>query len=179
MSASLRALRGDITTLEVDAIVNAANSRLDHVGGIARAIALAAGPELTAASLEAPPVPTGDNYATTAGDLKAKIVIHAVGPIWRGGQLKEAEILAATYRNAIAKAAELECNSVALPAISTGIYGYPVELAAPVALNAVLAALQDHPEVRAARFCLFSDTDYAAFSAAAQSGGVPVIEHES
>ena len=84
-------IKGDITEQEVDAIVNAANSRLDHVGGIARAIALAAGPELTAASLEAPQVPTGDNYATTAGNLKAKIVIHAVGPIWRGGQLNEAE----------------------------------------------------------------------------------------
>lgn len=171
-------IKADITDQEVDAIVNAANSRLDHVGGIARAIALAAGPELTAASLEAPPVPTGDNYATTAGDLKAKIVIHAVGPIWRGGELNEAEILDATYRNAIAKAAELECNSVALPAISTGIYGYPVDLAAPVALNAVHAALDAHPEVRVARFCLFSETDHAAFSAAAQTEGVPVIELE-
>lgn len=168
-------IKADITAQEVDAIVNAANSRLDHVGGIARAIALAAGPELTAASLEAPQVPTGDNYATTAGNLKAKIVIHAVGPIWRGGELNEAELLHATYRNAIAKAAELDCNSVALPAISTGIYGYPVELAAPVALNAVHEALNDHPNVRVARFCLFSDQDLETFRNSAQEAGVPVL----
>ncbi|MBI5309797.1 MAG: macro domain-containing protein [Actinobacteria bacterium] len=175
---AIELLKADITAQEVDAIVNAANSHLEHVGGLARAIALAAGPALTEASFEAPFVPVGDAFATPAGKLHAKIVIHAVGPVWRGGGQGEKELLAAAYRNSIAKAAELDCNSVALPAISTGVYGYPVELAAPTALAAVYEALSGHPEVRVARFCLFSDYDYEMFGAAAEAEGVPIIELE-
>lgn len=169
-------IQADITKQEVDAIVNAANSNLDHVGGLARAIALAGGDLVMEASFEAPFVPTGQSYATPSGNLPSKIVIHAVGPVWHGGDEGEAALLASAYRSAIDKASDLECNSVALPAISTGIYGYPVELAAPVALEAVHDALSAHPGVRVARFCLFSDEDYAAFVAAASETGVPVIE---
>lgn len=166
--------QADITKQRVDAIVNAANSRLDHVGGLARAIALAAGPKLQQASFEAPHVPVGDAYATTAGDLPAKLVIHAVGPIWRGGAEGEPELLASAYRGAIAKAAELDCTSIALPSISTGIFGYPIELAAPVALGAVRDALDAHPQVHYARFCLFSEHDYSAYAEAARVNGIAV-----
>lgn len=169
-------IKADITAQEVDAIVNAANSRLEHVGGVARAIALAAGDELMQASFEAPDVPVGQAFATPAGNLHAKIVIHAVGPIWRGGDGPEAQLLASAYRAAIDKAAELDCNSVALPAISTGIYGYPVQLAAPVALNAVHESLARHPEVHVARFCVFSDEHHKAFIDAARAEGVPLLE---
>ncbi len=168
--------QADITKQQVDAIVNAANSHLEHVGGLARAIALAAGTKLAEESFEAPYVPVGEAYATTAGRLPARYVIHAVGPIWRGGRDGEPVLLSSAYRSAVARAAELDCNSIALPAISTGIYGYPVSLAAPLALRAIQAGMREHGVVRIARLCLFSEADYAVFRDAAAAVAIPVIE---
>ncbi|MBI4897135.1 MAG: macro domain-containing protein [Actinobacteria bacterium] len=168
--------QADITKQQVDAIVNAANSHLEHVGGLARAIALAAGPKLAEESFEAPFVPVGEAYVTSAGNLPSRHVIHAVGPIWRGGTDGEPVLLSSAYRSAIAKAAELDCNSVALPAISTGIFGYPVVLAAPLALRAIRDGMRDYGVVRVARICLFSDSDYAVFRDAADAVGIAVIE---
>ncbi len=160
----------------MDAIVNAANSHLNHGGGVAAAIARAAGPELADASRDAPFVETGDAYATTAGFLPCKHVIHAVGPVWNGGTIGEPMQLASAYRRALTVAGELSCESVALPSISTGIYGFPIELAAPIALRAVADCFGESSPLRLARFCLFSESDLDAFRHAAVDAGIPVDE---
>ncbi|HEV7919120.1 MAG TPA: macro domain-containing protein [Solirubrobacterales bacterium] len=167
----------DITKQQVDAIVNAANSDLMHSGGVALAIARAAGPRLLEESGAADFVPTGGATATTAGDLDARYVIHAVGPIWRGGQHDEAALLAAAYRRSIEIAADLDCAVTAFPSISTGIYGYPVDLAAPVALRALHDALEaSGGVVQVARLCLYSDEVIDAYMNSADAAGVP-YEH--
>jgi O-acetyl-ADP-ribose deacetylase (regulator of RNase III) len=149
---------GDITEQRVDAIVNAANSTLLGGGGVDGAIHRAGGPSILAESRRLGGCEPGDAKATTAGELPARYVIHAVGPIWRGGAEGEAELLAACHRRAIEIAGELGCASVAFPAISTGAYGYPVELAAPVAIGATQEALDAHPSVELARF-VFRDEE--------------------
>ena len=116
--------------------------------------------------------PTGEAVATTAGALPARYVIHAVGPVWRGGQSGEPELLASAYRRSIEIAAELGCRSVAFPAISTGIYGFPVARAAPVAVAAAWAAAQRAPRLERVRFVLFSEADLAAYRGAADTLGV-------
>ena len=155
--------QGDITVQNVDAIVNAANGSLNHGGGVAAAIARAAGERLHEESLRHPYIQTGDAGATSGGDLKARFVIHAVGPVWHGGEQRERELLSSAYRNSVAKAAELGCQTVAFPSISTGIFGFPLELAAPVAIGAVQAGQREHPSVKLVRFCLFSDRDLAVY----------------
>jgi O-acetyl-ADP-ribose deacetylase (regulator of RNase III) len=143
---------GDITDQDVDAIVNAANPTLLGGGGVDGAIHGAGGPGILEECRGLGGCEPGDAKATAGGNLPARYVIHAVGPVWRGGGEGEAELLASCHRRAIELADELGCRSVALPAISTGAYGYPVELAAPVAIAATTEALAAHPGVEVVRF---------------------------
>ena len=142
---------GDIVTLQVDAIVNAANERMLGGGGVDGAIHRAAGPGLLEACRSFPEVrpgvrcPTGESRITGAFRLPARHIIHTVGPVWRGGEYGEAELLASCYRSALALAQENGCRSIAFPAISTGAYGYPADAAAKIAATETLAVLDDAP----------------------------------
>jgi O-acetyl-ADP-ribose deacetylase (regulator of RNase III) len=157
---------GDITAQEVDAIVNAANPSLMGGGGVDGAIHRAGGPAILEECRTLGGCEPGDAKASTGGALPARHVIHAVGPIWRGGNEGEAELLASCHRRAIELAAELDCTSVAFPAISTGAYGYPVELAASVAIAATKEALGAHPGVEVARFVFRDERTLAPYRAA-------------
>lgn len=156
--------RGDITTdADADAIVNAANPTLLGGGGVDGAIHRAAGPDLLHECRGLRGCRVGDAKISGPGRLPVKHVIHAVGPIWQGGDHGEAKLLGCCYRRSIALAAEHGCARVALPAISAGAYGYPLEGAAAVAIAATREALKMHPQVEQARFWLFGDDTYAAF----------------
>jgi O-acetyl-ADP-ribose deacetylase (regulator of RNase III) len=157
---------GDITAQEVDAIVNAANPSLLGGGGVDGAIHNAGGPSILAECRGLGGCDPGDVKATRAGNLPARHVLHAVGPIWRGGGEGEADLLASCHRRAIELAAELGAHSVAFPAISTGAYGYPVELAAPVAIEATRTATEQFPEVELVRFVLRDEATGAVYRCA-------------
>jgi O-acetyl-ADP-ribose deacetylase (regulator of RNase III) len=151
----LSVIEGDITKLAVDAIVNAANESLLGGGGVDGAIHAAAGPELLAESRTLGGCPTGDARITAAYRLPAKFVIHAVGPVWRGGADGEDALLASAYKKAIQLAAQSGSASVAFPAISTGIFHFPKERAAKIAVAAVTEALKDQPLPDRVLFCCF------------------------
>jgi O-acetyl-ADP-ribose deacetylase (regulator of RNase III) len=154
---------GDITDQDVDAIVNAANPTLLGGGGVDGAIHRAGGPAILEECRGLGGCEPGDAKASGGGNLPARYVIHAVGPIWCGGGEGEAELLASCHRRAIELADELGCRSVAFPAISTGAYGYPVELAAPVAIAATTEALAAHPGVEVARFVFRDEQTLAVY----------------
>jgi O-acetyl-ADP-ribose deacetylase (regulator of RNase III) len=166
MSDRIELTQGDITKVAVDAIVNAANSSLLGGGGVDGAIHRAGGPAILEESRRLGGCETGDAKATTAGDLPADVVIHAVGPVWHGGGQGEDDLLASAHRRSLEVASEAGARTVAFPAISTGVYRFPVGRAARIALGATAAYLDSHPEIERVTFVLFSDDHLAEFQQA-------------
>jgi O-acetyl-ADP-ribose deacetylase (regulator of RNase III) len=168
----LDVVRGDITRLTVDAIVNAANERMLGGGGVDGAIHRAAGPDLYEACRAIPEVrpgvrcPTGESRITPGFLLPARYVIHTVGPVWRGGRSGESSLLASCYRTALALAAAHDLRSVAFPAISCGVYGYPLDAAAAVAVEAVTAFGKTRASIRTIALVALDEEVFAAISAA-------------
>ncbi|MEW1781783.1 O-acetyl-ADP-ribose deacetylase [Arthrobacter sp. NPDC080086] len=162
-SLLLRALHADITTLDCDAIVNAANSSLLGGGGVDGAIHRAAGPALREACRALNGCRTGEAKLTPGFRLPARYVIHTVGPIWRGGRQDEATLLAACYRNSLELARQHDLRTLAFPCISTGVYGFPAHLATPIALRTVREHGAGFDEIT---FCCFSTADLRLYEAA-------------
>ena len=162
-ASAIELVQGDITQQDTDAIVNAANTTLLGGGGVDGAIHRAAGPELLAECRRLGGCATGDAKMTRGYQLKAKYVIHAVGPVYRDGRHGEDELLASAYRRSFELAAEHHLKSIAFPAISTGVYGYPLEAAARVALRTIINFLQEHHEPELARVVLFDSRAFETF----------------
>jgi O-acetyl-ADP-ribose deacetylase (regulator of RNase III) len=162
----IRLVEGDITAQRVDAIVNAANASLLGGGGVDGAIHRAGGPAILEECRRLGGCETGDAKATGAGELAARYVIHTVGPVWRGGEHDEDELLASCHRRSVEVAAQLGCRTVAFPAISTGVYGFPVARAARIAIGATADELDARPEIEKVTFVLFGRDAYAEFEAA-------------
>jgi O-acetyl-ADP-ribose deacetylase (regulator of RNase III) len=157
---TIRVVQGDITQIKVDAIVNAANSGLRGGGGVDGAIHRAGGPTIMEECRKIGGCPTGFAVITVAGNLSAKHVIHAVGPVWYGGKSGEADLLRKAYESSLNLADGHDLKSIALPSISTGVYGFPIEEAAPIAIKAVLRHLDGKTGLKEVQFVLFSQPDY-------------------
>ncbi len=174
-NATLQLIKGDITDVEADAIVNAANSTLLGGGGVDGAIHRKGGPKILEEckrirATEWPDgLPTGNAVITSGGNLKAKHVIHTVGPIWRGGFYDEAKLLRAAYRNSMKLAVANGLKSVAFPSISTGAYGYPTEEASRIAVAAVKDFLEKEDKLELVSFVLFSERDLGIYTEAAKA----------
>lgn len=167
---SILLVRGDITREEVDAVVNAANSSLLGGGGVDGAIHRAGGPEILDECKKvrsvSGPCPPGSAVITGGGKLKARYVIHAVGPIWRGGGSNEEETLASAYKSSLQLALENEAVTVAFPSISTGAYGFPIEKAAPIAIKTAVDFTSENSGMKEIRFVLFDERTFEAFEKA-------------
>lgn len=164
--STLRAIQADITTLALDCIVNAANESLLGGGGVDGAIHRAAGPQLLAQCRTLGGCATGEAKITGGFKLPARFVIHTVGPVWHGGNAGEAELLAACYRNSLALAATHHIQSIAFPAISTGVYGYPLAAATDIAVRSVRQVMGQPDMPQEIVFCCFSQRDLAVYQAA-------------
>ncbi|MGQ9862901.1 MAG: macro domain-containing protein [Bacteroidia bacterium] len=166
-------IKGDITQQAVDAIVNAANSELLPGGGVSGAIHRAAGPQLAQACAQVAPCPPGQARITPGFRLKAKYVIHAVGPIWQGGNANEAHLLRSAYQAALAYLLTHPIQSIAFPSISTGIYGYPLQLAAPVAIQAIKDFFAQNPHLSQTQVFIvaFDSPTYQVYTDALQQNG--------
>jgi len=165
---TIELVEGDITTQAVDAIVNAANSRLAGGGGVDGAIHRRGGLGIMAETDRRYPdgCPTGSAVVSGAGRLPAQYVMHAVGPVWHGGKSGEADLLSGAYRRCLELAVEHDCQSIAFPAISTGVYGYPLDQAARVSLQTAINFVQEHEKPQLVRFVLFGQAAYQAFEQA-------------
>ena len=166
MSERIEIIRGDITRSDADAIANAANTSLLGGGGVDGAIHRAAGPRLLEECRTLHGCETGKAKITKGYNLKAKYVLHTPGPVWHGGSRGEAEKLAGCYRSCLALASEYGCKTVDFPSISTGVYGYPVDKAARVALSAIAGYLAEHPEIARVRMVCFDEGTKRAYEAA-------------
>ena len=163
MKSKIKLLQGDITKLQVDAIVNAANSGLRGGGGVDGAIHRAGGPAILEECRKIGSCPTGSAVITTAGNLPGKNVIHAVGPVWSGGNKQEADLLENAYKNSLKLALKHDLKSIAFPNISTGVYGFPKELAAEIAVNTIQEFLDDQKPDMEVIFVCFDDENYAIY----------------
>jgi O-acetyl-ADP-ribose deacetylase (regulator of RNase III) len=159
----IQILKGDITTLKVDAIVNAANTSLLGGGGVDGAIHSAAGPGLLEECKSLGGCPTGEAKITSGYNLPAKFVIHTVGPVWQEGNRNEDELLAACYRNSLRIAENMKMNTIAFPNISTGVYGFPKERAASIAIREVKDFLENNEEIKKVIFVIFDDENLAIY----------------
>jgi O-acetyl-ADP-ribose deacetylase len=168
---TIRLVHGDIVTLDVVAIVNAANSTLLGGGGVDGAIHYAAGPELLDACRKLGGCPTGQARITQGFRLRAKWIIHTVGPVWKGGEKGEPELLVSCYRESLKLAAAHRIETIAFPAISTGAYGYPIKLATAIAVREVQEFDRDSPGPTEVVFCCYSGEDYAVYKRVLGTGG--------
>jgi O-acetyl-ADP-ribose deacetylase (regulator of RNase III) len=163
MMSEIKIIRGDITTLRVDAIVNAANSSLLGGGGVDGAIHRAAGPQLLEECKTLRGCRTGEAKITKGYLLPARFVIHTVGPVWHGGGHEEDKLLASCYRNSLRLAVDYQLRSIAFPAVSTGVYGYPFDLASQIAITTASDFLENNHTLKEIIFVLFSKNDYEIF----------------
>jgi len=173
--ATLSLVRGDITQESTDAVVNAANTRLAGGGGVDGAIHRAGGPEIMEECRIIGGCPTGSAVITGAGELRARYVIHAVGPIYKDGKHREEEFLSGAYRKSLELAREKGLKTIAFPSISTGAYGYPIEKAATVALKAAMDFLRNQADIKLVRFVLFSDRDFNVYKETLEGLAVKAI----